>query len=284
MKRESGLRNLEQIQESASDNGGRLGTLLLASLGGACLVFTGIAYFRNPMSNIQVPSDPLAQLAMKSPAASARVVRGLGDSDVTFPQLLSDDPRPTTALAAIRKHGSKQPQDDWKPPPGTPSEPPIAGDRLPVVPLPAQRVINSAPWVSSPRDGLVNLAKERTVIDTNDTGIAEEGSSGAFVLQISSFREESEAKLFAIALRKRNHHAYVQQATIPDKGVWFRVRLGPFTSGWKAKRYAKEFETKEHMVPYVVDSEREKKMQEEREASYRERAERKKHRKKTVRH
>lgn len=252
-----GFRNVEDIQEETSERTGRLGTLFLASLGGALLVFAAVALVRRPAPTAPRGTDPLADLAGR-PAGAASAKRDLSSADVTFPGLLSDDPRPTTALAAIQ--GGPTPSTSssvaFVLPPGAPSVPPPAGDRLPVVPLPAQRVLAASPVVTNPRDPLTVRARDAS--STDEGTLAQPGSTGRFVLQVSSFKTEPEAVAFSRVLRSRGHHAYVESANITGRGTWHRVRIGPFKTSREANSYRSEFERKEHIVPFLVESEKER--------------------------
>ena len=78
------------------------------------------------------------------------------------------------------------------------------------------------------------------------------GHEGGYQLQVSSFRTTNEANGFADQLRARGHKAYVQEATVPGRGTWFRVRVGPFTTQHAAAAYRTQFESKEHVVPFIV--------------------------------
>ena len=264
-----GLRNMDQIQERDGDGGGKIGGLVLASLGSACVVFAAIALLRRPAPAPARAVDPLDDLLARAPAASANGrTRDLVASDVTFPGMLSDAEHPTTALAALQVSpaGSAQAGLPFALPAGSPTLPPPAGDRLPVVPMPAQHVIGASPVVTDPRDPLTSLARDRS---TPTGELAEEGHAGAFVLQVASFRTEGEAQPFATVLRQRGHKAFVESAQIPGRGTWYRVRIGPFKYARDAKKYATEFEAREHIVPFVLEAEKEKKLLETREAERR---------------
>jgi cell division septation protein DedD len=119
-----------------------------------------------------------------------------------------------------------------------------------VVPLPAKNIVGSSPVVSRPRDALTQMAKEASSVTTPPV---EEGRAGGYQLQTSSFRSEEEAGLFATALRRRGHRAYVEQAQVAGRGSWYRVRVGPFRSKAEAASYRSEFEKREHLVPFLVE-------------------------------
>jgi hypothetical protein len=43
---------------------------------------------------------------------------------------------------------------------------------------------------------------------------------------------------------------------VPERGLWHRVRIGPFKSRFLANDYREKFEKTERMTPYVVDPDR----------------------------
>jgi hypothetical protein len=246
------IRNLDQIQErEPGASGSRLGTLVMASLAGACVVFAVVALVKKPPVHNAVQADPLSELVSKSgPAGSARLKGpGLQDRDFAFPELLSDNPNPTTALATIPSANPGH-QSAMVLPPGMAQSPPPATDKLPVVPLPAQNYLSLSPVVTSPRDGLTAAANHAS---TPTGPEASEGYSGGYQLQVSSFRLPEEATRFSQALRKRGHRAHYETANVPGKGMWYRVRIGPFKTKLEALRYRREFEQREHMVPFMVE-------------------------------
>jgi cell division septation protein DedD len=256
----SSIRNLEQIQEKdPSAAPSRLGTLLVASLAGACIAFAVFALARRPPAAKTAKPDPLADLASKAaPAASARTRSGAVGNDVAFPDLLSDEPNPTTALAVIREGAAAASASGsgaislppGVQPAGATVTPPPASDRLPVVPLPAQNYLSLSPVVTRPRDSLTAMAHQASAPSGPEAG---EGSSGGYQLQVSSFRLQEEAQRFSTALRQRGHRAHVESALVPGKGTWFRVRVGPFKGKIEALKYRREFEQREHMVPFLVE-------------------------------
>lgn len=254
------VRNLEQIQES--DGGGRAGkffALALVGLGGAAIVFAAVA-LSGRKTHAAVVSDPLGELvALKGKAAPARTE--ITPEDVTFPGILSDKDSPTTALAAIRSPSSAKRGDALDPKgsaPGTTNTTsaalnvPPPTDRLPVVPLPAKAVLDPSPVVTKPRDTLTKAAAESAATSSSQGPSAAAGREGGYQLQISSFRSQTEANLFAEQLRARGHKAHVSEATVQGRGTWHRVRVGPFPSQQAAASYRATFESKEHVVPFVV--------------------------------
>jgi DedD protein len=249
------LRNVEQIQEAeAKPKISRGATLLLAVLGTACIIFAAVTHARRKAAPAARTFDPLSELVAqaKAPAANGPAAE-LGGADVTFPGMLSDEGRTTTALAAVR--GAPPPNKAVETSPDRPATPPPPTDRLAVVPLPAKNIVGSSPVVNRPRDALTQLAKEASSVTTPPV---DEGRAGGYQLQTSSFRSEEEAGLFATALRRRGHRAYVEPAQVAGRGSWFRVRIGPFRSKAEATSYRAEFERREHLVPFLIEPPKDK--------------------------
>jgi cell division septation protein DedD len=248
---ETAVKNLDDIQETDhAPRPSRLGALVLASLGGACIVFASALLLRAPKAAPAPDHDPLAELVARSTAEGPKKD---GDIDVTFPRMLSDGDSPTTALEAIDKDGKGA--GGIALPPGHPTTPPPALDRLPVFPLPGQTLpaqdilASRGTEASKPKDQLSSLAREAS----KDKGVeAEPGGPGGYQIQVSSFDKKMDADAFAAVLRRRGHKAYVESANVKGKGVWHRVRIGPFKHKRSADVYRQEFEAKERIVSFIV--------------------------------
>jgi DedD protein len=263
---EVNVRNLEQIQEQDSGRPSRIGTLLLVSLAGAAVVSAFVMMSKKGGAPTRSTQDPLAALVAeaKNPGTPAEQLDG---KDVSFPRILSDDSSPTTALAAVKdERGRLVKQDDAQLPAGPLTingAPPPAGDRLPVVPLPMGTLLNSSPVITSPRDALTDLAGSAAAAKT-DTELAPEGNDTGFQLQVASFKDQADRAVED--LRKRGHRAFRQAAHVPDRGLWHRVRIGPFKSKLEALKYKERFERTERIAPFLIDPEKVKQAEEQRAA------------------
>ncbi len=223
---------------------------LFASLAAALAVFAAVALVRRPGPAPPRPGSPLDALPAAAASASRELITA---AEVTFPAMLSDEGRPTTALAALGAGA----------PPLASAATPRAYGALTPAPLPAQRVADPSPLLTNPRDPLSTLAKEAGA--PKNVTPAEAGHPGPFVLQVGSFRTEAEAAAFATALRERGHRAYIETAQAARRATWYRVRVGPFYSTREATSYRNEFERREHIVPFLWDAEKEKRLAETRE-------------------
>jgi cell division septation protein DedD len=143
--------------------------------------------------------------------------------------------------------------------------PPPATDRLPVVPLPVGTLLNSSPVITTPRDALTDLAANAAAAKT-DAELAPEGNDTGFQLQVASFKDQAEADRTVEDLRKRGHRAFRQAAHVPDRGIWHRVRIGPFKTKLEALKYKERFERTERIAPFLIDPEKVKLAEEQRAA------------------
>ncbi|HEY6728723.1 MAG TPA: SPOR domain-containing protein [Polyangiaceae bacterium] len=266
------VKNLEQIQETEPNRPPtRLMALLLASLAGTALVLVGLMMTGREAPVQQTNADPLAQLVMKAKNDGVPAHR-LDAEDVTFPELLSDVEKPTTALAAVKdeRGGLVKNTIDTvalagAAPGGVPvagAPPPPATDRLPVVPLPAGTLLNATPVTTEPKDDLSRLAVTAASERANAATEAPAGADSGFQIQVASFKDQVDADAFVSELRKRGHEAFRVAAMIPGRGLWHRVRVGPFKTKYQAVVYKQKFEQNERMAPFVVDPEKVKQAEE----------------------
>ena len=249
------IRNIERIEETDSDRRLPRGVAFaFVVLLGACIAFAGLALSGRTSQVPEKRSDPLGDLLAEGARGGAP--RGLSATDlspkeVTFPQILSDRDHPSTALAAMRVVPSGVTSA-----PVALAQPPPATDRLPVVALPAQAILDATPMLAHPRDALTQAASDAAKADSSPAAsAAAAGHEGGYQLQVSSFRVQTEAQRLAEKLREHGHKAYVVDADVPGRGKWFRVRVGPFATAHAAGEYRAEFEAREHVVPFVVTPE-----------------------------
>lgn len=253
MDRGTSVRNLEQIQETDGAGSTPRGvTILLVALGAGCIVFAGLALGGKRGATTAPKADPLGELVTQQGKAPGAKPTELSSRDVTFPGILSDENAPTTALAAVKGQKPATPEPAIVMTKPEPSEPPPPTDRLPVVPLPAQNVLEASPVVTRPRDNLTRAANDAAQAASSAQPASPPGKEGGYQLQVSSFRTSSEAEQFATQLRARGHKAYVLEAHVPNRGTWYRVRIGPFPSQHAAASYRVGFEGREHVVPFIV--------------------------------
>ncbi len=79
-----------------------------------------------------------------------------------------------------------------------------------------------------------------------------ESTSSVYYVQVASFREKERAQKFAEHLKGRGHTAEVVSKVIPNKGIWHRVRMGPFENAIEAKDKAKTIRESEGLTPFIL--------------------------------
>src|SRR6185436_15048193 len=155
------VRNLEQIQETdQEDNSTRLATVMLAGIFGAAVVATAIFTFKQNAPAKESKVDALASLVAKAKHPETTPPESVHPSEVTFPSILNDSERPTTALAAVKDERGRLVGPGDSLPPMAPLAPPPAAEKLPVVPLPAGTMLDATPVTTEPKDRLVALASD----------------------------------------------------------------------------------------------------------------------------
>jgi cell division protein FtsN len=85
-----------------------------------------------------------------------------------------------------------------------------------------------------------------------DEARADSARESRFTLQLSSFGDRAEAESFRAKLIKAGYSAYIVEAEVPDKGTWYRVRLGGYDSYDAAVTAKKEFEARQQIIAYVT--------------------------------
>jgi len=76
---------------------------------------------------------------------------------------------------------------------------------------------------------------------------------GIYSLQVASFQSQREASVLVSKLKRAGHKSFLVSVNMPERGgLWYRVRVGPFTSKKTVWQYKKSFEDKEKMPVFVV--------------------------------
>jgi DedD protein len=247
-------RNLEQIREQ--DRGRQSTQLWAVALSAAAisaLIVAGVVTLGHGRAPRTAPRDPLAEIAAKQ-RASRPASAGQAQDAISFPAILSDADKPTAPMAAVANaKGELLPLA---------SPAPQASAPISVVPglgmtLPAGDLLASTAVTRDPKDDLTRLAGQAAKAPATGE-MAAEGHDGEYQIQVASFRSSEDADGFVTDLRHRSHHAYRQAAYVPDRGLWHRVRIGPFKSKYEATQYRNQLERSERILGFVVEPERDK--------------------------
>jgi len=242
---DTAMRDLERIEERSSEEGG--GVLMLSGVGlVAAIAIVVAAVAALPDGSESQPEDPLQMLgvadeievdeATKVPAANPNI----DPETLSFPTTLVTETRPEVAAAMAAAAAELAHLDPVTNPP--PRSDIAAGLPAAVTAGPDRKVVEMA----AIRDPLVAATvPEKTVA-------AQAGYEGRYTLQVISYREAQEAQVFASALRKRGHAAYVTTGTVEGRGTHWRVRIGPFETRQQAQDYRTTFEREEGMNTFIV--------------------------------
>jgi DedD protein len=224
----------------------------------ACLLFTlGVIVGKRLESRGHAAApeieDPLAVLDRVATTPAP----GAGEESLTFPRALvpSGSGKSKTATAAPVVEAPVV--EPVVVPVETKPEPVVATAPAPVPvaePSAPEPKVESPPVVEKPvvpkPERPVAAQTPTTTTETAGAEKAADTDTREFALQIGSFQDRAEADAFAAKFASES--SYVVVSTIPDKGVWYRVRLGSFSSNADAIAGKKAFERKHHMIAYVA--------------------------------
>jgi DedD protein len=174
------------------------------------------------------------------------------------PKPAEPKPEPQVAEAPADEPPTASPTDDDYAPPATanatepkpepkPAEPKVAESK----PAPVPGKVEAAPvptrtTTPAQGSGLKDAIARATQRPT------EAAPGGAFTLQISAFQNRPEAERFAAKLRDRGYAPYIVTAEVPNKGTWYRVRMGSFPSKDAASRYLSDFKRETQLQAFVA--------------------------------
>lgn len=77
-------------------------------------------------------------------------------------------------------------------------------------------------------------------------------ADGSHVIQIGAFQTAADAIALKQQMLDKEYPAYVMEADLGDKGLWYRVRLGPYADADKAEIVRRWIEEKDQLKGYVT--------------------------------
>jgi cell division septation protein DedD len=84
-----------------------------------------------------------------------------------------------------------------------------------------------------------------TVEEPKDLAIPEERlPTGGYTVNIASFRDKGNADRLLKELEEKGYEAFIEKANIPQKGTWYRVAAGRFSSRGEALAFAQGLKEK----------------------------------------
>jgi cell division septation protein DedD len=274
------------------DRGRRLGTILMATAAVVGLTFAVGVVIGRAAEPAPKADDPLAKLERAAAASAQPAIAHaqreaaapkVDASDLSFPSTLADDEDRPEVIAALKAAEAEEAALAARtvapivPPAPAPAAKPAAQDdddedgdvvapaAQPVAKLSAEEMVANIPAAEAAGTGARHLRKvvqtdplvaaairsdDDVKVETAPRG--HEGKEGEFTLQVISYDRPEPSRGFAEGLRAKGHAAFVVAADIPDRGRYYRVRIGPFKNKQLAEAYRHKFEDEEHMNTFVV--------------------------------
>ena len=98
------------------------------------------------------------------------------------------------------------------------------------------------------------VAAEKAPVSVAETALVmpKVASKGGYSLQVGSFAAAGDAGKMKQSLLDKRYPAYVVEADLGNKGLWYRVRLGPYADSEAAKAMQLLLEKQEHLKGFVT--------------------------------
>ncbi len=120
------------------------------------------------------------------------------------------------------------------------SKPPIA--------LPEQPIVKK----EAPVPVAVAKVEEKSVtVGVKTEAIPEPDADGTYAVQVGSFASAADAGTFKKKLQSKKYPAFVAEADLGAKGLWYRVKIGPYAAAETAKTVQQLIEKKEQIKGFV---------------------------------
>lgn len=130
----------------------------------------------------------------------------------------------------------------------------IAVEREPSPEKPVEMPVDSMPDMQPVPTAEVQAPRTETADSSRDAGVIriKSAENAKYSVQVGSYPNMAEATTSVEKWKKKGYPAYLMIADIPDRGRWYRVRIGGFETRGEAGRYMDEFATKENVEALVV--------------------------------
>ena len=237
------MRDLERWKDQVelSLDGRRIFFLFFGSAVVACVIFVAGVFVGKRIEQHAVGSSSMT--AEDPLAALDRLGANVDDDSLTYHETLTRNDRhgrriepqaaarPRIDLPAIEvTAGKPEPKPEVRPPdPARPATHEILKTALAAPPV-------ARPAVSDGKVAALPTAKK---------------ADEHFTLQILSFAEKSDAEAFLRRMQSAGYKPVLAVTEIPERGTFYRVRIGEFSSRQAALDAKNEFERKQHLVAYL---------------------------------
>jgi cell division septation protein DedD len=211
----------------------------------ACLVFVlGVMVGRRVEARSHV-DRAAATSASRDPLAALDQMDA-SDQDTSFRTSLgagSGSGAVDPAVAAIEKTKAAAEAAKVAPPPPAPA-PAVAAKPAD---KPADKVADK-----KPKKPDAEAAADAPAAEPPAAAPAADPDAGKFTLQLSSFKDKTEAESFMADMKSAGFKTYVVEADVDGKGTFFRVRVGHYDSYQSALDAKASFESKVNKIAYVT--------------------------------
>jgi cell division septation protein DedD len=131
-----------------------------------------------------------------------------------------------------------------------PAEEKAAEPVQPPIDLPAQPIVKKKiAAVEKPIEK--EIEPKAVVAEQSLTGMPKVAAGGSHAVQIGSFGTASDAVALKKKMLGKGYPAFVVEADLGKKGLWYRVRIGPYTDATAAKAAQKQLEKKEKIKGFI---------------------------------
>jgi len=159
------------------------------------------------------------------------------ETKLTFYDDLAKETAPLGSGINLAPVEEKQNMTAVQPPLDLPAQPIIKKD-IPVVTVVAAKVAQNKPAVG--------------LSDETKAGLPKVVAKGSHAVQIGSFGVAGDAIAFKQKMVGKGYPAYVAEADLGNKGLWYRVRIGPYQDSVAAKDAQKFLQEKEKIEGFVT--------------------------------
>lgn len=199
-------------------------------------------------SQVSTTTDPDAALLAKELVAKAKTPELKDRIAKMFENAGRDETNKTPPVVEI----NKEPQAEVSPPQMPPAE-----ERAAQAVSPEPQAAEPSTDVASGEAKPEVLSKPEEPEGASKSSVVRVKSveNARYSVQVGSYPKMDEATRVVEKWKGKGYPAYVMIANIPDRGQWYRVRIGGFGSRNEAMQYLTEFKTRENAEALVVMNE-----------------------------
>jgi cell division protein FtsN len=177
--------------------------------------------------------ERLAQMLNRTPDGKITQPANVGRADAAA----QTPPYPVPPSENLPPAASQAPQAQLPPATG---EPPVSDQEMAKAPEPSSMPMRQAQPPADVESGAVRVKS---------------AENAKYSLQVGSYQQMGEANSSVEKWKAKGYAAFLMIADIPDRGRWYRVRVGGFASRDEARKYQQQFESQEATTAIVVMNE-----------------------------